>query len=301
MSERAGDDTPMFSVVITTHNRPQLLAQAIASVVTQSVSDFELLVVDDASAPPAQPSDADPRIRVIRRDFAGGPAASRNEGIRASRGRYLVFLDDDDLFLPDRLALGKRGVVSSPVSICAVKMLDQRLRPWAAELRRLLRRYHWRRPATRFTSTFASSLFPQVGQVTILAEMAPEFDERLRVEEDVDWWIAASHLDSPSVIAQPGYVRRVHDRPRVRSRDDLTRAVESTQLVLSKNAPFFADHPAAAAARWRRIGRFNERLGRRPEAREAFRLAAVLAGKRTNKTDIARTYLPLPAKIRTRL
>jgi glycosyltransferase involved in cell wall biosynthesis len=301
MSERAGGEAPMFSVVITTHNRPQFLKEAMASVVAQSVADFELLVVDDGSIPSAQPSEPDPRIRVIRRESAGGPAASRNEGMRASRGKYLVFLDDDDLFLADRLALGKSGVAEATVSICLATTLDQRARPWVVDLRRLLRASSRIRAADKRTPAGSPQLLPQVGQVTILAEVAPEFDERLLVEEDVDWWIAVSRIESPKVVEQPGYIRRIHDRPRERSEEDLTRALEATQLVLEKNASFFADHPGAAAARWRRVGLFNERLGRRSEARQAFKLAAALAGRRIHKTDIARTYLPIPAKMRTRI
>jgi hypothetical protein len=221
--------------------------------------------------------------------------------MRASRGEYLVFLDDDDLFLADRLALGKAGVATTPVSICLSTTLDERAKPWVANPRRLLNASFRRRVSGRPPSTGSPPLFPQVGQVTILAELAPEFDERLRVEEDVDWWIAVSRLASPKVIQQPGYVRRIHDRPRERSKEDLTRALEATQLVLEKNASFFADHPGAAAARWRRVGLFNERLGRRADARQAFRFAAALARKHTHRIDIARTYLPIPSKLRTRI
>ncbi len=301
MSERAADDAPTFSVIVTTHNRPHLLDEAITSVLFQTIADFELLVVDDASTPPAQPGNSDPRIHVIRREVAGGPAASRNEGLKASRGRYVAFLDDDDLFTPERLALGS-GCASSaaPVSVCLATTLDQRARPWTTDLRRAVRPKQRPRRSSAASST-AVALFPQVGQVTILAEIAPHFDERLRVEEDIDWWITVSRDNQPDHVPQLGYVRRVHDRPRVRSESDLSRALESTQLVLVKNAAFFADHPAAAAARWRRIGLFNERLGRGSVAREAFRTAANLLGDRPRRGDMIRTHLPIPASMRTRL
>lgn len=300
MSGRACDDAPMFSVIITTHDRPHFLKEAIASVIAQSVEDFELLVVDDASVPPARASGRDPRIRLIRKEATAGPAASRNEGIKASRGEYLVFLDDDDLFTADRLALGMEGVVIAPISVCFASTLDQRARPWVTDIRRLFGGTRLRARSAS-DSTHAPSLFPQVGQVTILAKAAPRFDERLRVEEDIDWWIAASRLASPHTVAQLGYIRRVHDRPRVRSKDSLMRALESTQLVLEKNASFFADHPAAAAARWRRIGLFNERLGHRSEARRAFRISAALVRRHASIRDLLRTFLPIPSNLRTRM
>jgi glycosyltransferase involved in cell wall biosynthesis len=292
----------MFSVIIATHNRPEFLSEAVASVVDQSFPDFEVLIIDDASTPPARVARSDPRIRVIRRERAAGPAASRNEGMRASRGRYLVFLDDDDLFVTGRLALGVEGVGTSTISVCAATTLDQRSRSWiSTPLRALAGRNNRGKWKGESGSATQAQLFPQVGQVTILATAAPEFDERLRVEEDVDWWITASEGAMPKWVARPGYVRRIHDRPRVRSREDLTRVLESTRLVLEKNDSFFKHHPAAAAARWRRIGRFNERLGHRPQAREAFRKSAALAGAHARKADIFRTYLPIPAPLRTRI
>ncbi len=144
-------------------------------------------------------------------------------------------------------------------------------------------------------------LFPQVGQVTIDAQLSPRFDERLRVEEDIDWWIDIIRVAHPQVVEQIGYIRRVHDRPRSRSDDDLARALDSTLLLLKKNEAFFAKHPGAAAFRWRRIALFNERLGRRDDARAAFRRSAAIVGVPVDSWEIMRTYLPIPRWMRTRL
>ncbi|HOF40548.1 MAG TPA: glycosyltransferase [Candidatus Hydrogenedentes bacterium] len=97
---------PAVSVIIPTRNRPHLLCEAIQSVLDQTFSDFELLVVDDGSEAPVDAeieTHADPRIRVIRQAHAGRSAA-RNRGLALATGKYIAFLDDDDTYLPNKLA-----------------------------------------------------------------------------------------------------------------------------------------------------------------------------------------------------
>jgi len=97
--------TPFFSVVIPVYNRAAALGEALSSVLAQSEQDFEIIVVDDGSTDdPKATVDAiaDPRIRFIAQDNRGGGAA-RNAGIRAARGRFVAFLDSDDVFLPGHL------------------------------------------------------------------------------------------------------------------------------------------------------------------------------------------------------
>ncbi len=90
---------PLVSVVIPTCNRAALLTRAIQSVRQQTYGNLEIIVVDDASTDDTRKivgSLADPRIRYIRHDVNRGGAAARNTGIRAARGEYIAFLDDDD-------------------------------------------------------------------------------------------------------------------------------------------------------------------------------------------------------------
>jgi len=96
---------PFFSVVIPVYNRAHSLGAAVASVRAQSFQDFEIVVVDDGSQDnPRAVIDRlnDPRIRFIRQINAGGGAA-RNTGIDNALGRFIAFLDSDDVFLPAHL------------------------------------------------------------------------------------------------------------------------------------------------------------------------------------------------------
>ncbi|MFW5983229.1 MAG: glycosyltransferase family 2 protein [bacterium] len=97
---------PFFTVVIPTHNRPQLLREAVDSVLAQTFEDFELLVVDDHSDTPAEETLSDyndPRIKTLYNNRSRGGNGARNTGIFAARGEWIAFLDDDDVWLPEKL------------------------------------------------------------------------------------------------------------------------------------------------------------------------------------------------------
>ena len=102
----ATGDAPVVSVVIPAYNASRTLPTAIASVASQTFTDLELVVVDDGSTDnTAEVAGACgvSNVRVVRQANAGH-AAARNTGIDAARGRYLAFLDADDLWLPTKLS-----------------------------------------------------------------------------------------------------------------------------------------------------------------------------------------------------
>lgn len=99
--------TPHFSVVLPTHNRPELLPEAIASVIRQRWCDWELIVVDDASDVPLRASDLEQQagrpVKLLRHEHSQGGAAAKNTGVEAATGVFLAFLDDDDTWDPGYL------------------------------------------------------------------------------------------------------------------------------------------------------------------------------------------------------
>lgn len=111
----------MITVITPTYNRADYLENAIASVMGQTHKDLELIVVDD-NKPGSEARKAteavmakydDPRIRYIQNPQNVGGAASRNRGIEAARGEYIAFLDDDDIYLPDRLEVQYKQMVNN--------------------------------------------------------------------------------------------------------------------------------------------------------------------------------------------
>ena len=103
---------PTFSVVIPAYNAARTIASAVRSALGQTEHDVEVIVVDDGCRDDTVAvvnAIADPRVRVISQDNRGLPAA-RNAGAAAARGRYLAFLDSDDLLMPTFLALGQEAL-----------------------------------------------------------------------------------------------------------------------------------------------------------------------------------------------
>ena len=225
--------------MIPTRDRPEWLQEAVASVLAQTIRDFELIVVNDGGSPVELPDD--PRVRELWQE-GRGPAAARNAGIRESRGDYVCFLDDDDLYKPDRLFLGMQ---SAPFVVVGQVGMPS-FRP-----RRLL-----------------VDPVPNVGQVTIRRELCPPFDERFRASEDVEWWVRAGSL-GPVPALGSGLIRRDHEgRSRVSTSNRRRLAARLRLLAIHKD--FFSLRPSAAAHQWKRVGGLALVLGRKRLARFAF-------------------------------
>jgi len=102
------EDQPLVSVVIPTYNRRETVTRAVDSALDQTLTDREVIVVDDASTDgTVEALDRyadDPRVRVLAHETNRGGSAARNTGIEAARGQYVAFLDSDDVFHPEKLA-----------------------------------------------------------------------------------------------------------------------------------------------------------------------------------------------------
>lgn len=109
----------MITVITPTYNRAKYLGSAIESVLAQTYSDLELIIVDDNAEKPEAREETekvvnsykDSRIRYVKNQKNLGGAASRNVGIKLAQGSHIAFLDDDDLYLPDRLEVQYKQMV----------------------------------------------------------------------------------------------------------------------------------------------------------------------------------------------
>jgi len=106
----------MISVVIPTYNRAPFLKKAVESVLSQTLQDFELIIVDDGSeddTPSLIKGFNCDKIRFIRQENRG-PASARNLGIKNSRGEYIAFLDSDDWWDKNKLAIQLEKMQENP-------------------------------------------------------------------------------------------------------------------------------------------------------------------------------------------
>ncbi len=132
---------PKVSVIIPTYNLSGLVGQAVESVLGQSVTDFELVIVDDGSTDNTREvikKFVDKRIKYFYKDN-GGVASARNFGIKNSSGDFVAFLDDDDLWPPDYLAVMLGALENSDdygVAYCAMTQVypdGRQVRAYRAE------------------------------------------------------------------------------------------------------------------------------------------------------------------------
>lgn len=252
------------SVVIPTLNRPQLLADAVESVLNQTVSDLECIVVDDCSTPAVVVAQ-DSRLRLLRHERRLGVAAARNTGLRAARGRYVAFLDDDDLYAPTRLEMALKALRASPIVICWRT-------PMAGADFPLLSASQFLRCNRVLNGdvhdVIVDGWVPSLDTVTVLREVAPMFDERFAVGEDADWWIRATRLAEVRTVPKVAVFTREGEDFLGTS---AARSAQMCRLLLDVHADYFAAHSRAAAYRWRVLGGWHLRCGDRSAARKAFR------------------------------
>jgi len=187
-------DAPRVSFCVPTYNRAQFLGQTLESALAQTVSDFEIVVVDDVS-PDATPElmrrFADPRIRYVRNAQNLGVPENLNRAFSLARGGYLVLLEDHDLIAPDYLEASldildrHPGVGFVGTGIVIIDQDGKPVRQWIADLREVTPG----RELLRFLLTHTTCPFSVTTVIrrSLLAGIEPPFDARY-------WWFADQHL-----------------------------------------------------------------------------------------------------------
>ena len=183
-----------FSIVIPLYNKSKYIRRCIGSLLKQSFRDFEIVVIDDCSNDESVEKVrtlSDGRIRICTNETNRGPSYTRNAGIRASRGQYIVFLDADDYVMPGYLATLQHAILSHPnIHVFGVgiqfgtKKPANRLGSWT-----ILPHYSYHEYAckgqlllTSSSSCCERSVFDRAGL----------FDESARTIEDPELWVRVS-------------------------------------------------------------------------------------------------------------
>ena len=112
-------DYGLVSIIMPNYNGAAFLGEAVKSVLCQTYPYFELLVIDDCSTDESLSILGfyrDPRIHVLKNEKNLGPGGSRNRGIEAASGRFIAFLDSDDVWLPEKLERQVEFMVSRDIA-----------------------------------------------------------------------------------------------------------------------------------------------------------------------------------------
>ena len=126
--------SPTVTVVVPCYNEAAFLGATLESVRRQSFTDWECVIVDDAStdislAEARRFTKADDRFRLVRHKTNGGLSAARNTGLRMARGRYITFLDSDDMLMSDSLLDRLEAFVEAPSTVagtfCGMRLVPE--------------------------------------------------------------------------------------------------------------------------------------------------------------------------------
>ena len=263
---------PRVSVIIPTKNRPELLKRAIASVLAQTFRDFEAIIVDDGdgSASAIAESFHDPRTRYVRNEGARGGGAARNRGAREAQGEYLAFLDDDDEWMPQKLAaqLSALERASPRAAFCFSSVRNvygnreevTQVPPGEAEF--------IERALTRFSGFLTSTLVIKTEAFTGVGG----FDESLPSHQEPDLIIRLSRGRTGVGIDEP-LVRMNMAGDYEHIGGSLARRIAGRSAILEKHHDLFRRRPTLLARHYFRIGLWNRDAGSKTAARKYFHLA----------------------------
>jgi glycosyltransferase involved in cell wall biosynthesis len=255
-------DQPAVSVVVPTCDRPDLLGRSVASILTQTFDDFEVIIVDDGTHRPVPDGMFDdPRVRIIPSGGAHGPGPARNRGIDAARGEYVAFLDDDDLWLPQKLEASVDALRENPD---AGVVFHATGRPGGAIGRGPGQHLH-AHPA----QMFATRQTPHVDSVVVRRSLFDDvrFSEDLPAAAEVDLFLRLAKI-SPFVELDATYAL-FDPSPEAPSRVSVQARIVARRRLMADHPDVFAGREARAFGMMR-LGHLYRRSGERGAAIRCF-------------------------------
>lgn len=217
------DSQPLISCVIPTKNRPQLLNRAIDSIVDQTYTNVEIIVV---ASPPHEPTRQIVRenkydtslMDVVYIQDSSGPSFARNRGIENANGRYIAFLDDDDRWKPRKLEIQAEYIADHSIVSSLVRFQeDDKTRQPESEMPDwIVNEFDLKEAFCNYVTLYPSCVIMKKGELRQVGGFNEEFhnfgiwDLALRI---LDRFGTAYVIDEPLVIYQntDDYDRLIHD------------------------------------------------------------------------------------------
>ncbi len=209
---------PKVSVVIPTYNRLPMLKEAVASVLAQDYEDFELIVVDDGSndGTTEEIKRYGGRVKIFRHEKNRGVSAARNTGVLHAKGKYVGFLDSDDLWVKGKLNIQATFLADNPhYPLCYTDEIwirrGKRVNPMLKHAKYSGWIFEKCLPLCTISPSSAmmrKTLFAKVGL----------FDEALPVCEDYDFWLRVSlrfpifFINKQLIIKRGGHADQLSNR-----------------------------------------------------------------------------------------
>ena len=217
------------SVVVPTRNRSTLLSMTLCSVLRQQQVELEVIVIDEASTDDTAAMLAtlgDARVRVIHHDRPRGVSAARNRGAAEAHGEWLAFVDDDDLWAPDKLVRQIQAAQASGRDWAYAGSVNIGDRGQVVYCRTPLPPEEVVAALPRYNAIPGGGSNVVVRRATWM-EVGP-FDTRLRNTEDWEMWIRLAKHGPPAWVCSPLVGYRVHNS---NSSLDIAEIVRGTKLI----------------------------------------------------------------------
>ncbi len=225
---------PEISVIIPTYNHEEFIEQTLESVFEQTFTDYEIIVVNDGSPDETskrlKPYLKKRKIRYYEKEKNEGQAAARNLGLSKAKGTFIAFLDDDDLWPPDKLRWQRDCLKSFELTAvggpCGFIEDGRKIRPQKNEEEKRF----------KYADFFHGNPFVSPGQVLIRADALHHiggFDESLWGTDDLDLWM---HLSKTGEILMKPKLSLWYRRHSVNASKDRIRMLENSKKVIDKNS-----------------------------------------------------------------
>ncbi len=199
---------PLVSVIIPTFNRAGMVREAVATALSQTYKNLEVVVVDDGSsdATGAALAPYASRIRVRRREARGGVSAARNLGVAAARGEWLALLDSDDLWRPEKLARQMAYLQANPgMRLCQTDEI------WVRRGVRVNKPLSHHKTGGRIFLPSLERCCVSPSAVILHRDLLAAhggFDEALPAAEDYDLWLRLTWRYEVGLVPEPLVIKR---------------------------------------------------------------------------------------------
>ena len=259
---------PTVSVVVPTHNRARLLPLTLHTVLWQQEVAFEVIVIDDGSTEDIGRTVReldDPRVRLLRHETPRGVSVARNHGVARAQGRWIAFLDDDDLWAPNKLTRQVHAASQEDAGWVYAGAVN------VTEDVRLLGGAPPADPDEVVAALPRTNLVPGgCSGVMVRRDLLPPepFDPSLGTCADWDLWIRLSRLARPVGVTQPMVGYRVHDH---NMSLDTSRTISELAAIEARYGG-----PVDRVRFYRHLARVSLRAGRHRRASRYYLRAAAL-------------------------
>ncbi len=269
-------NSPLFSIITPTYERPALLVRAIRSVIGQTFKDYEHIVVDDgndAETARVIRSFKDPRLLFHQNSTQQGVAAARNTGIKLSRGNLLVFLDDDDEFCPDileklaeyfscpntRIGFMWTGITKIKDDPVGERIIDTKI--WPSRFK------------TQESGVVEASSIGIGFGVCIKRECIDKiglFDESMTYASDSDFLFRLAKHFECATISESLIKIHLHDNPQLTDANNNRARLEMRQKILATHRDLLMMYPQLYCVHYRVVADLAYNLGLKKEGRRTM-------------------------------